>query len=251
MHRLTRKSRVAGVAASALGLTGLEDEEVRMVAVTASARPDIAFSARYVRAKRVFDLVGAVLLLIPLSLVMAVIAVAIRLDSPGPIFYRQKRIGQDGVEFEMLKFRSMFVNNDDTIHRQAIERYMQGEEIGDASTGNRFKLTADPRITRVGRLIRKTSIDELPQFLNVLRGEMSLVGPRPPLAYEVALYKPSDWLRLAGKPGVTGPWQVYGRSRVTFEEMVAMDVAYLQRQSLLEDVKLIVLTVPAALKGAD
>jgi lipopolysaccharide/colanic/teichoic acid biosynthesis glycosyltransferase len=220
-----------------------------MVAVTAPAHPDISFSPRYVRAKRVLDLVGAVLLLIPLSLVMAVVAVAILLDSPGPILYRQKRVGQDGVEFEMLKFRSMFVNNDQAIHQDAIKRFMHGEALDETNAGMRYKLSGDPRITRVGRFIRKTSLDELPQFINVLRGEMSLVGPRPPLAYEVALYRPSDMLRLAGKPGVTGTWQVYGRSRVTFDEMIAMDVAYLERQSLLEDVKLIVLTVPAVLRG--
>ena len=220
-----------------------------MVAVTAPARPEISFSARYLRAKRVLDLVGAVLLLIPLSLVMAVVAVAIKLDSPGPILFRQKRVGLDGAEFEMLKFRSMFANNDDSVHRDAIKRFMDGQALDETSTASRYKLSADRRITRVGRFIRKTSLDELPQFINVLRGEMSLVGPRPPLAYEVALYKPSDMRRLAGKPGVTGTWQVYGRSRVTFDEMIEMDVAYLQRQSLLEDLKLIALTVPAVLHG--
>ncbi|HKS70497.1 MAG TPA: sugar transferase [Ktedonobacterales bacterium] len=220
-----------------------------MVAVTAPARPEIPFSARYLRAKRVLDVVGAVLLLIPLSLVMALVAAAIKLDSPGPILFRQKRVGLDGAEFEMLKFRSMIANNDDSVHRDAIKRFMDGQALDESSTTSRYKLSADRRITRVGRFIRKTSLDELPQFINVLRGEMSLVGPRPPLAYEVALYKPSDMRRLAGKPGVTGTWQVYGRSRVTFDEMIEMDVAYLQRQSLLEDLKLIVLTVPAVLHG--
>ena len=220
-----------------------------MVAVTAPARPEISFSPRYLRAKRVLDLVGAVLLLIPLSLVMALVAAAIKLDSPGPILFRQKRVGLDGAEFEMLKFRSMIANNDDSVHRDAIKRFMDGQALDESSTTSRYKLSADRRITRVGRFIRKTSLDELPQFINVLRGEMSLVGPRPPLAYEVALYKPSDMRRLAGKPGVTGTWQVYGRSRVTFDEMIEMDVAYLQRQSLLEDLKLIVLTVPAVLRG--
>ncbi|HEX6796090.1 MAG TPA: sugar transferase [Ktedonobacterales bacterium] len=220
-----------------------------MVAVTAPARPEISFSPGYLRAKRVLDLVGTVLLLIPLSLLMAVVAVAIKLDSPGPIFFRQKRVGLDGAEFEMLKFRSMFVNNDDAVHRDAIRRFMDGQALDETSATSRYKLSADPRITRVGRFIRKTSLDELPQFINVLRGEMSLVGPRPPLAYEVALYRPSDMRRLAGKPGVTGTWQVYGRSRVTFDEMIEMDVAYLRRQSLLEDLKLIVLTVPAVLRG--
>ncbi|MFI5273094.1 MAG: sugar transferase [Ktedonobacterales bacterium] len=221
-----------------------------MVAVSAPIRPAIAFRSRFLRAKRVLDIAGVVLLLIPLSLVMAAVALAIRLDSPGPVFYRQKRVGLDGVEFKMLKFRSMFVNNDDAIHRQAISRFMSGEVLDESGKGPAYKLSGDPRITRVGRFIRKTSLDELPQFINVLRGEMSLVGPRPPLAYEVALYRPHDLLRLAGKPGVTGPWQVYGRSRVTFDEMVDMDIAYLQRQSVLEDLKLIVLTVPVMLLGS-
>ncbi len=139
---------------------------------------------------------------------------------------RQKRIGQNGVEFEMLKFRSMYVNNNDTTHREAIKQYMNGEILND-NGDMPYKLGDDPRITRVGRIIRKFSIDELPQFWNVLRGQMSLVGPRPPLPYEVELYTSHDWLRLSGKPGVTGTWQIYGRSKVSFQEMVQMDVVYL------------------------
>ena len=150
----------------------------------------------------------------------------------------------------MLKFRSMRTDADDAVHRQAIARFMSDQPLNSAaSDGACFKLADDPRITRVGRLLRKTSIDELPQVLNVLAGHMSLVGPRPPLPYEVERYGTYDWLRLAGKPGITGPWQVYGRSRVTFKQMVAMDVHYLLRQSLREDLKLMLLTVPAMLSG--
>ena len=139
----------------------------------------------------------------------------------------------------------MYVNTDDSSHRQAIAKYMNGEKLSDDKTADlSYKLTDDPRVTRVGRWLRKTSIDELPQFFNVLRGEMSLVGPRPPLPYEVEMYSSYDRLRLAGKPGLTGIWQVYGRSRVTFQSMVEMDIEYLQQQSLWKDLKLIVLTIP-------
>ena len=217
---------------------------------TTSALPIIEIRSRYLRAKRVLDILFTLLIFIPLCLVMAIIAVCIRLDSKGSIFYRQKRVGLNGVEFDMLKFRSMYANSNDALHRQSIEKYMNGQKIqddGDAAMS--YKQANDPRITRVGRFIRKTSLDELPQFLNVLRGEMSLVGPRPPVPYEVERYSQRDWLRLAGKPGLTGTWQVYGRSKVTFQEMVTMDIDYLQRQSMSEDVKLIFLTVPVMVQG--
>ena len=150
----------------------------------------------------------------------------------------------------MLKFRSMYRDTNDAIHRQAIERYMAGEHIsGGPASSAPYKLARDRRITRVGAFIRKTSFDELPQIFNVLAGHMSFVGPRPPLPYEVERYSAHDCKRLEGKPGITGTWQVYGRSRVPFDEMVAMDIAYLQRQSILYDLKLIAATVPAALSG--
>jgi len=202
----------------------------------------------YSRAKRLLDLAFTLLFLPPLFLTGIVIAVFIKLDSRGPIFFRQKRVGQNGVEFEMLKFRSMYINNDDSTHREAIKQYMNGGILNGNGTMP-YKMDNDLRITRVGRIIRKLSVDELPQFWNVLRGEMTLVGPRPPLPYEVELYTLHDRLRLSGKPGLTGSWQVYGRSKVSFQEMIEMDIAYLQRQSLWEDIKLIVLTVPVMLLG--
>lgn len=202
----------------------------------------------YLRAKRALDVLFTLLIFIPLLIVMAIVTVFIRLDSKGSILYRQKRVGQGGVEFEMLKFRSMYENCDDSLHRLAIEKYMEGEKLSE-DTSTTYKQVDDPRITRVGRIIRKTSIDELPQFFNVLRGEMTLVGPRPPLPYEVEKYGAQDWLRLSGKPGLTGPWQVYGRSQVTFQSMVKMDIDYLGRQSLWEDLKLIVLTAPVMILG--
>lgn len=216
----------------------------------ASARP-ISVDNDYLRNKRVVDIVFTVLIFVPLCVVVAIVALMIRLDSPGPIFFRQKRVGLDGSEFEMLKFRSMHYNSDDTLHREATRQFMHGDTLSnDNDSSKTYKLTNDSRITRVGRFLRKTSIDELPQFFNVLHGDMTLVGPRPALRYEVELYSPQDRLRLCGKPGLTGPWQVYGRSRVTFQMMVKMDVEYLQQQSTWQDLKLIALTVPVMLLGS-
>lgn len=203
----------------------------------------IRIQAGYSRIKRILD-VSFVLLLSPFLLfVCSIIAVLIRLDSKGPVLFRQKRYGQNGELFEMLKFRSMYVDSQDLLHRKAVERYMNGEAISE-NAENPYKINDDPRVTRIGKFLRKTSLDELPQFWNVLRGDMSLVGPRPPMTYEVELYSVRDWLRLSGKPGLTGPWQVYGRSKVTFREMVEMDISYLQHQSLWNDCKYIFLTVP-------
>ncbi len=200
----------------------------------------------YLRAKRLLDILFVLLISPLILLVSAFVAVSILLDSKGPILYRQRRVGQNGVEFEMLKFSSMYIDNDDAVHREAIKQYMNGETLNSNSDAP-YKMGDDSRITRVGKIIRKTSIDELPQFWNVLKGQMTLVGPRPPVPYEVELYTAHDWLRLSGKPGLTGTWQVYGRSKVSFQEMVEMDVAYLQHQSLWEDLKLIALTVPVML----
>lgn len=211
------------------------------IAQTTLVEP-IRFASGYLRAKRTFDIVFILLITPVLLLVGIVIALWIKLDSEGPVFFRQTRIGHNGLEFSMLKFRSMCVNADENIHRQKVEEMMRNGQRLD-------KEQNDPRITRVGRFIRKTSLDELPQFWNVLMGEMTLVGPRPPVAYEVALYNERDWQRLAGKPGLTGPWQVYGRSAVTFTDMVDMDITYLKEQSLLQDIKLVFLTVPVMIFG--
>lgn len=219
---------------------------VRAADQPATLHSAVSFNPRYLRVKRVLDVALTLLALLPFGIIMAVVALAIRLDSPGPILYRQKRVGLDGVEFEMLKFRSMHHNCDQTAYLQASEKWLKGEAISD-DAAMAFKLAHDPRITRVGWLIRKTSIDELPQIWNVLRGEMSVVGPRPPVPHEVRNYSPRDRLRLCGKPGLTGPWQVDGRGRVPFREMVEQDIAYLHQQSVLYDFRLIALTVPVML----
>jgi lipopolysaccharide/colanic/teichoic acid biosynthesis glycosyltransferase len=209
----------------------------------------IPVKKNYLRAKRVLDITFTLIILFPLCIVVVIVGILIRLDSRGPIFFRQKRVGLNGTEFTMLKFRSMYVDSNDTIHRDVFKHYFNGEVLNSKDGESlSYKLVDDPRITRVGRFIRKTSIDELPQFFNVLAGAMTIVGPRPPLPYEVALYQSRDRLRLAGKPGITGYWQVYGRSKVTFQEMVQMDIAYLQRQSSWEDLKLIALTVLVMIK---
>lgn len=207
-------------------------------------------SERYFMAKRILDVTLA-LSLLALSLpVMLIIAFMVALDSPGPVFFRQRRIGKNGAQFDMFKFRSMRRDADASVHHLAIKRYMQGERLDTSrTTGSPYKLGDDPRITGVGKVIRKTSLDELPQLWNILRGEMSLVGPRPPLPYEVELYDARAMLRLQAKPGLTGTWQVYGRGTVTFDEMIEMDIGYLNNRSIWYDLKIIALTVPAALRG--
>lgn len=211
----------------------------------------IDINPRYLKVKRVVDLLFTMLILLPFCLVIVIVAAAIRLDSAGPVFFRQKRVGLNGREFTIYKFRSMYVNNDTSLHREAIVKYMNGHKLNENSAGDlSYKQVDDPRVTRVGRFLRRTSIDEFPQFFNVLRGEMTLVGPRPPLPYEVEYYSARDRLRLCGKPGLTGTWQVYARSKVPFQNMVEMDLAYLKQQSLWQDFKLIALTIPVMIKGS-
>lgn len=221
-----------------------------MAILTPPVENVIGISSHYRILKRLLDIVVTILLL-PLLIVLCLgVALMIRFDSQGPVLFKQKRVGMNGVEFDFYKFRSMYMDSDDSVHRNAIKQYMNGEILnGHTSTATMYKLVNDPRVTRVGHFIRKTSLDELPQFFNILRGDMSLVGPRPPLPYEVESYSERNLLRLCGKPGLTGFWQVYGRSRVPFAEMVEMDIAYLQRQSILIDIKLILLTVPVMLFG--
>jgi lipopolysaccharide/colanic/teichoic acid biosynthesis glycosyltransferase len=209
----------------------------------------LVFQEDYLRIKRLLDIILSLLALIPAGIVMLVTVIAIRIDSPGPVIFRQKRLGINGSEFYLYKFRSMYHNVDSHIHEEATTRYIRGDVINSADANMPYKLGTDWRITRVGKFIRKTSIDELPQLWNVLKGDMSLVGPRPPLPYEVNLYTQHDLLRLSGTPGLTGTWQVYGRGRVTFAEMVEQDISYLRTQSLLYDIKLMALTLPVVIKG--
>ena len=190
--------------------------------------------------KRALDITGAFLALATLLPLFLLVGAAIRLEDRGPIFFRQLRIGEDGRSFEMLKFRSMYLN------AEARRAALLGQS---ERSGICFKMRNDPRITRIGRLIRRFSIDELPQLINVLRGEMSLVGPRPALGSEVQAYSNPALKRLRGKPGITCIWQVSGRAEIPFKQQLAMDVAYLQRQSLLTDVAILLRTIPAVISG--
>lgn len=202
--------------------------------------------------KRLIDIVGSLAGLILCLPVFVVIAVAIKLTSRGPILFRQMRLGQYGRKFTFLKFRSMYTNNDPRIHQEFVTRFIVGSSATEGGEPHQkiYKLTADPRITPVGRFLRNTSLDELPQFLNVLRGEMSLVGPRPPVIYEYERY--DLWHRrrlLAVKPGITGLWQVDGRSRVKFDDMVRLDLRYARSWSLWLDINILLRTPRAVLSG--
>ena len=210
-------------------------EDIDGVTILGLRRFGLSTSARSV--KRAFDVTVASLALIALAPVMAVVALAVRLDSPGPIFFRQQRVGRGGSRFCMLKFRTMVV---DAEQRKAALAH-RNETLGF------FKITDDPRITRIGRLLRRTSLDELPQFLNVLRGEMSIVGPRPLIVDEDERIVGLDRSRLLLTPGMTGPWQVLGSSRIPLSEMVSLDYVYVTSWSLWLDVKLLLRTLPHVL----
>lgn len=191
-------------------------------------------------AKRFFDIVLSLCGLVILSPLFLITAVAIRLDAKGPAFYSQKRIGKNGKPFKMYKFRSMCVDAEQQLERLAALNERDGPT---------FKITHDPRVTRVGRFIRKTCIDELPQLINILRGEMSLVGPRPPLPNEVAVYTPYQMRRLGVTPGLTCFWQATKGEDTTFEEWVEMDLKYIRERSLKTDIKILFLTVRVVLLG--
>jgi exopolysaccharide biosynthesis polyprenyl glycosylphosphotransferase len=205
--------------------------------------------AAYLALKRMLDVVMALGLLILLVPLFAVIALGIKLYSPGPILFRQQRIGKDGKEFTFLKFRSMRHNADTMLHRQHISRQILENRGPKGESGASLKLKDDPRITGLGRILRRTSLDELPQIFNVLRGDMSIVGPRPPIPYEVELYKEWHKQRFAVLPGITGLWQVEGRNRVNFDEMVRMDMHYIQHMSLWLDLQIILKTPLAMIVG--
>jgi exopolysaccharide biosynthesis polyprenyl glycosylphosphotransferase len=190
--------------------------------------------------KRIMDVILSATLLLCLSPFLALVALAIRLDSPGPVLFRQERVGRNGVPFTLLKFRSMRVGAEELLE----ELLSQNE-----ASGPIFKLRNDPRMTRVGRFLRRTSIDELPQMINVLTGEMSWVGPRPPIPQEVQKYEDWHHRRLEVSPGITGLWQVSGRSVIPFDEMVMLDIYYIENWSLGMDIRILLRTVPAVLTG--
>ena len=256
------------------------DVEEALPMITLAAPPT---SRTYLVAKRALDIVASALALLVLSPLFLLLIVLVRLTSRGPAFFRQQRVGEGGRIFTMLKFRSMYINADHSLHEKAYAHFLQGKggdgkvtkeslallgvsvettQAADLATPLPAPLRAvivwlvkrwaalrpeDPRVTTLGGLLRRTSFDELPQFFNVLIGDMSLVGPRPPIPYEVTLYKEKHMARLAVPPGVTGVWQVRGRNRVPFEQMIDMDLEYIQRRSFWFDLQLLLMTVPSML----
>ena len=204
-------------------------------------------------AKRMIDVAGSALIMILFVPLYVAIALAIRLTSKGPVLFRQTRVGQYGRPFVLYKFRTMYTNSDQAVHREYVMQMIanEAERKQDTDGNGVYKLTNDKRITRVGNLLRRTSMDELPQIMNVLKGDMSLVGPRPAIPYEVAAYQ--TWHRrrvLEAKPGVTGLWQVTGRSQVRFDEMVRLDLRYATSWSLWLDLKILLRTPLAVFRGA-
>ena len=203
--------------------------------------------------KRSIDVIVSALLLMVLSPILAAIVALIKLTSKGPVIYKQERLGQFGARFNCLKFRTMYTNNDPKIHQEYVQKFIAGKDGLDKSDGSgkpTYKLVKDPRVTVIGGFLRKTSLDELPQFWNVLRGDMSLVGPRPPVPYEFEVY--DIWHRrrvLEVRPGVTGLWQVSGRNRTRFDEMVRLDLRYCQTWSIWLDLKILMATPRAVFNG--
>ena len=201
--------------------------------------------------KRGLDVIGSLTLLVVLSPLFLLIAALVRVKSRGPVFFRQVRIGQMMKPFTMLKFRTMYLDADPRLHHEFVSSFIKASgQVPEPCQNGFFKLANDPRVTPVGHILRKTSLDELPQLWNVLCGDMSLVGPRPPLLYELEQYKP--WHRrriLEAKPGITGLWQVAGRSRTTFDEMVRLDLRYARTRSLWTDIKILLATPAAVISG--
>lgn len=203
-------------------------------------------------AKRFLDMIVSIFVLVLGFPFFLAIALLIKLTSKGPVLFRQRRIGENGRQFSFYKFRTMRVDADDSLHRKFTQDFIKGQMLHSMLDGNGatlYKLTRDPRITPVGSFLRRSSLDELPQFINILRGEMTLVGPRPPVLYEYDCYE--DWhkLRLKVKPGLTGLWQVSGRSSVPFHEMVMLDLYYIENWSLTMDLKIMLQTIPVMLAG--
>ena len=192
----------------------------------------------YAATKRAFDLVAGGFIIVLLLPVIPLVALMIRLDSDGPVFYRQDRVGKDGRLFKFYKFRSM---------RSDSERMRAALESRNDLTGPVFKMKNDPRITSVGQFLRRSSLDEIPQILNVMKGDMSIVGPRPALPGEVAKYEPWHRRRMAVKPGITCLWQVAGRSHVSFDEWMRLDIEYISRRSLRADLAIFLKTIPAVM----
>jgi len=197
--------------------------------------------------KNVLDVAIAIVALVVFWPVLLTVALVVKLDSPGPAIFKQNRIGKDGKMFTVRKFRSMYVNADDALHREALKKLVQGEPVAEANGQAFFKPADDPRVTRVGKFLRATGLDELPQVINILQRDMSVVGPRPAIPYELELYKDWHHRRLTVRPGVTGLWQVKRHDTGNFDDVMKLDLEYIDSFSIWLDLKIIVLTVPMIL----
>ena len=225
-------------------------EQIGILPMVRLFREPLSDAERFI--KRAFDIILSAVVLILTAPVLILVSLLIKFDSKGAVLFRQERVGMDGRKFLCYKFRTMRSDADENIHREAYRKNIEGAT--EANAGNEEKpvfgkVKNDPRVTKIGKFLRRTSLDELPQFLNVLRGEMSVVGARPPIPYEVEEYDLRHRKRLDMKPGITGLWQVSGRNRLTFEEMVQIDLFYIENWSLWLDLKIILLTLPAVLRG--
>lgn len=259
LARTVEAERLQNIAVSFHGFPEVYYQEMTHAVSDTSVYPDVARTKsrrRYsLLIKRSVDVAGSALGLVILAPILLMVSVLIKLSSRGPVLVKQRRVGQLGKTFTFLKFRSMYVNRDDEIHREYVKKLIAGRQDGDRGGlgeggDSPYKMRNDPRVTRIGKLLRRSSLDELPQLLNVLKGEMSLVGPRPPLPYEYECYE--SWHRcrlLEVKPGITGLWQVKGRSRTTFDEMVRLDMEYTRDWSLWLDIKILLQTPWAVLSG--
>jgi lipopolysaccharide/colanic/teichoic acid biosynthesis glycosyltransferase len=201
-------------------------------------------------AKRVLDIIGSAAFLVASSPLLLFVSALVKLTSNGPVLFPQQRVGADGRPFQMFKFRTMHINNDDRIHKEYMEKFIRSSRPSVVGSNVPFKIVDDPRVTKIGHFLRRSSLDELPQLWNVLKGDMSLVGPRPPIPYEVVRYKRWHQRRiLEAKPGITGLWQVKGRSRTTFDEQVRMDLRYAKDPSVWADLKILLATPRAVISG--
>jgi lipopolysaccharide/colanic/teichoic acid biosynthesis glycosyltransferase len=199
--------------------------------------------------KPLFDLVVALLGLMLLCPLLGTVALLVRLTTPGPALFRQTRIGRDGRPFVLYKFRSMYAGSADDVHRQYVRKLLTQDQPPAGGQGGLFKLEDDPRVTAVGRLLRRTSIDELPQLLNVIKGDMSLVGPRPALPWEAEMIGEAHGERFLVRPGLSGLWQVSGRSALTMRQGLELDVEYVRKQSFIVDLMILVKTIPVVLSA--
>ncbi len=245
------KSSSAGERYRAEGAAAFPRERAPQEVAAGRSRRGIGGLFTYPWWKGILDRLLALMLIAIISPFGIAIAIVIRLDSPGTPIFRQERAGKDGRRFTAYKFRTMYINNDDLSYRAYLRKYIlenapyrvdqQGQGV--------YKVIDDPRVTRFGALLRKTNLDELPQLLNVLRGDMSFVGPRPEVFFAVGMYEDWHQKRFAVTPGITGLWQVYGRKRLSFDDMVSLDIDYIERQSLLLDAKILLLTIRTVLTG--